>query len=190
MNSEKNCPTVIALREDQVEHQEHDAGAQEVDRRALDEAEAAQVAHLLQLELQDLVGGRVQPGDLLLRRARGSSPARCCAATRSSSPASAVVSATITFWICLDAPAEHRAEDAEQRDGQEVDRRDQPVHAEGVDHHEDDADQRREQHVDRRSRSASRRRCAPSAACRASRRCADPRTPSRAARSEWRMPSE
>ena len=43
-------------RVDQVEHQEHDAGAQQVHRRALDEAQAAQVADLLQLQLQDLAG--------------------------------------------------------------------------------------------------------------------------------------
>ena len=117
---------------------------------ALDEAEAAQVAHLLQLELQDLAGRAVQP-----RRSPAAPSPRLFTSSmlRSDSvvePASAVVSATMTFWICLDPPAQHRAEHAEHRHGQEVDRRDQPVHAERVDHHEDDADERREQHVDRR----------------------------------------
>ena len=50
----------------------------------------------------------------------------------------------------FDAPAEHRAEHAEDRHRQEIDRRDQPVHAERVDHHEDDPDERREEHVDAR----------------------------------------
>src|SRR5688572_25836910 len=54
---------------DQVEHQEEDAGAQEVDRGALDEAEAAQVFHLLQLELENFPGRAVQPLDLLLTQA-------------------------------------------------------------------------------------------------------------------------
>ena len=54
-------------RIDQIEHQEHDARAQQVHRRALDEAEAPDVAHLLQLELEDACGGAVEPRDLLRR---------------------------------------------------------------------------------------------------------------------------
>ena len=46
------------LREDQVEHQEQDRGAQGVDRGALDEAQQAQRADLAQLELQDPAGDR------------------------------------------------------------------------------------------------------------------------------------
>ena len=56
------------LHVDQVEHQEHDARAQRVDHGALDEAEAPDVADLLQLQLQDLVGGAVEPRDLLRRQ--------------------------------------------------------------------------------------------------------------------------
>jgi hypothetical protein len=56
-------------------------------------------------------------------------------------PASAVVSATMTFWIRLDLLAQDRAHDAEQRHRGEVDRRDQPVDAERVDDDEDDADE-------------------------------------------------
>ena len=73
----------------------------EVDARALDEAQAAQVAHLLQLELQDLAGRRVEPR----RSPAGASPRLFTSSMlRSDSvvePASAVVSATITFWIVL-----------------------------------------------------------------------------------------
>ena len=43
---------------------------QEIDRGALDEAQAPQVAHLPQLEAQDLVGRRIQTADLLLRQAQ------------------------------------------------------------------------------------------------------------------------
>ena len=63
----KELPHRDALREDQVEHQEQDGSPQEIDERALDEAQAAQIAHLLQLQLQDLRGGRVQAIDFLLR---------------------------------------------------------------------------------------------------------------------------
>ena len=52
-------------------------------------------------------------------------------------PASAVVSATITFWIFLIRFESTRAEDAEQGHGEQEDRRDDPVHGGGVDHHED-----------------------------------------------------
>ena len=67
MSSEKNWPTEICLSEDQVQHQEQDRRAQEVDGRALDEAEGAEVAHLLELELEDLVRRRVEAIDLLIR---------------------------------------------------------------------------------------------------------------------------
>src|SRR5205823_875573 len=52
--------------EDEVHHQEHDSGAQRVHRRSLDETQTAQVLHLLQFELQNLVGRAVQPVNLLL----------------------------------------------------------------------------------------------------------------------------
>ena len=65
-------------------------------------------------------------------------------------PASAVVSADDLLLDDLDALAQHRAEDAENRHGKEVHRRDQPVHRKRVHHHENDADERREEHVDRR----------------------------------------
>ena len=48
----------------------------------------------------------------------------------------------------LDAAAQHGTEHPENRDRQEIRRRNQPVHAERIDHHEDNADERGEQHVD------------------------------------------
>ena len=66
----KELPDRDALREDQVEHQEQDRGPQQVDAGALHEAQAAQVAHLLQFQLEDLGGGGVEAGDLLLRQAQ------------------------------------------------------------------------------------------------------------------------
>ena len=55
-----------ALREDQIEHQEQDRGAQKVDKRSLDEAQTAEILHLFEFELQDFSGGRVEVIDLLL----------------------------------------------------------------------------------------------------------------------------
>src|SRR5438093_12489448 len=53
-------------RVNQVQHQEHDARAQEIHRGALNEAEAPHVANLLQLQLQDLAGRAVEAVDFLL----------------------------------------------------------------------------------------------------------------------------
>src|SRR6266581_2850083 len=54
------------LRIYQVQHHEHDAGPQRIHRGPLNEAETPQVAHLLQLEFQDLPRRAIQPLDLLL----------------------------------------------------------------------------------------------------------------------------
>src|SRR5262245_57453448 len=53
---------------DQIQHQEHDAGAQRVHTRPLNETEAAQVPNFLELELEYLVGRAVQASDFLLRQ--------------------------------------------------------------------------------------------------------------------------
>ena len=55
----------------------------------------------------------------------------------------------MAFWTTLIFRLQDRAENPEQRHGQEIDRGDEPVHAPRVDHHEDDADERGEEHVDR-----------------------------------------
>ena len=134
---------------DQVEHQEHDAGPQGIDHGALDEAEAADVADLLQLELQDLVGGAVEARDLLRRQPQALHQLDVSQRLRRR-PGERRGLGDDRLLDHLDLLAEHGAQEAERRDGQKVDRGDQPVDAPGVDHHEDDADQRREQHVDRR----------------------------------------
>src|SRR5262245_48544426 len=54
------------LIEDQVQHQQQDRRADEVDGGPLHEAETADVADFLELELQDLAGRRVESVDLLL----------------------------------------------------------------------------------------------------------------------------
>ena len=123
-------------------------GSKEVDGRALDEAEAPQVAHFLELELQDLSRRAVQPIDFLLPEAEtlhqldvpqrlGRRPGKCRRLGND------------YFLNRFDAPAQYGAQQPEHGDGQEIDRRDQPVDAERVGHHEDDPDERREQHVDR-----------------------------------------
>src|SRR6266699_1131489 len=53
----------------QVQHHEHDAGPQRIHRGPLNEAETPQVAHLLQLEFQNLARRAIQPLDLLLCKA-------------------------------------------------------------------------------------------------------------------------
>src|SRR6185503_3046454 len=136
------------LREDEIEHQEQDAGPQGVDGRALDEAEAPQVAHLPQLESQDLRGRRIQASDLLLRQPQALHQLDV-AQRFGRRPGKGRRLGNDLFLNHLDLAAQDRAEDAQQRHSREIDRRDQPVHGERVDHHENHADQRREQHVDR-----------------------------------------
>ena len=85
------------LVEDQVEHEEQDRRAHEVDARALDEAQAADVADLLELELEDLVGRRVEPQRLPARTSPRLFTSSMLRSDSVVAPASAVVSATMTF---------------------------------------------------------------------------------------------
>src|ERR1035441_6733638 len=62
----KELPNRDLLPEDQIEHQEKDAGAQRVHRRSLNEAQAAQVLHLLQFKPENLFRGPVQAKHFLL----------------------------------------------------------------------------------------------------------------------------
>ena len=71
MNSEKNWPTEIRLREDQVQHQKQNAGAQEVDASALQKAKAADIADFLEFQLENLAGCGVEAVDFLIRQAEG-----------------------------------------------------------------------------------------------------------------------
>ncbi len=134
-------------RVNQVQHQEHDAGAQQVDAGALNEAEAAQVLHLLQLEAEDLRGGAVQPGDFLRPQAEALHQLDVAQRFGGRSGQRSRFGDDDLLNL-LDSAAEHRAEDAEDRHGQEVRGRDQPMDADRVGHDEEDADQRREKNID------------------------------------------
>ena len=54
--------------EDQIHHEELNAGPQEVDEGALNETQAAQIADLFELQFQDLCRCGVEPADFLLRQ--------------------------------------------------------------------------------------------------------------------------
>src|SRR5215472_13765146 len=56
-------------RENQVEHQSQNRGAQRIHRCSLNEAQAAQILHLLQLKTEDLSCRTIQALDFLLRQA-------------------------------------------------------------------------------------------------------------------------
>src|SRR5271170_334366 len=66
----EKLPDRNLLPEDQIEHQEQNAGAERVDRRPLYKTEAAQVLHLLQFESENLFRDPVQPPDLLRRQSQ------------------------------------------------------------------------------------------------------------------------
>src|ERR1700738_4870174 len=54
------------LGEDQVKHHEENRSAQEINGRSLYEAQASDVLHFLELEIEDLLGSRVQPHHFLI----------------------------------------------------------------------------------------------------------------------------
>jgi hypothetical protein len=137
------------LREDQVQHQEEDARAQRVDRRALDEAQAAQVAYLLQLQAQDLLRRAVQAAHLLLGQPHALDQLDVPERFRGGAGQGGRLGHD-DLLDGLDAAGEGGAEPAQERHGQEVDGSDDPVDGEGVDRHEHDAHQGGEHGVDGR----------------------------------------
>ena len=58
------------LAEDQVEHQEQDAGAQRIYRRALDETQAAQIFHLLEFQLENFFRDPIEAPDFLMGKSQ------------------------------------------------------------------------------------------------------------------------
>src|SRR6185312_3430716 len=125
------------LCEDEVQHQEQDGRSQQIHTRSLNEAEAAEIAHLLQLELEDLLGRRIQARNLLLRETEALDQRdfphrfRRRAGERRRLRDDHLLHA-------LDSTAQHRAEQAEQRNREQKRRRDRPVNLVCVYHHEHD----------------------------------------------------
>src|SRR5256714_11147634 len=62
----EELPNRDFLRENQIEHHEQDARAQEIHGGALHEAETSDVPYLLELEPQDLLRGRIETHDFLI----------------------------------------------------------------------------------------------------------------------------
>ena len=135
------------LRVDEVQHQAEDRGAQGVHGGALDEAEAAEVADLAQLQGQDLVRGGVEPAHLLGGEAEALDQLDVPQRLRGGAGQGRRLLHDRGLHG-LDLLAEGRAEQGEGRDAEEVGGGDDPVHAQGVHGDEDDADQGREQDVD------------------------------------------
>ena len=103
-------------------------GPQQVDERALDEAQAAQVADLLQLQLQNLRGGGVQPVDLLLRQAEALHQFDV-AQRFGGRPGQRRGLFDDGLLHRLDLAAQQGTQAAQQRNGEQIRRPDRPVHA-------------------------------------------------------------
>src|SRR5262249_29796836 len=103
-----------SLRVDQVQHQKHDAGAQEVHRGALNEAQTSHVTNLLQLQLENLVRRRVQACDLLLRQPETLHQLDISQRFGRRSREGRRLRHDDLLYL-LDAPAEYRTEEAKQR---------------------------------------------------------------------------
>src|ERR1035437_10209059 len=137
-----------ALRENQVEHEEQDGGAQQVDAGALYEAQAAQVAQLLQFQFEDLGGGGIEARDLLLRQAQALHQLDIAQGFRGGAGQRGGLAHDVLLHFFYLA-AQPLAQPAEKRHGRQVGRHHAPVHARGVDDDEYQADQRGEDQVDR-----------------------------------------
>src|SRR5262249_55726412 len=66
----KELPERDLLRVNEIQHESQNRRPEEVDRSALDKAEAPEIADFLQLELQDFLGCRVESPGFLLREAQ------------------------------------------------------------------------------------------------------------------------
>ena len=142
---EKLAQTDVVLHP-QVQQQQDDDVAQQVHKGALHKGEGAQVAHFAQLQFQNFVGGGVQALGFLLGQAQAFDEFDVAQALGGGAGQGRGFGHD-GLLDDLDALAQHKAQDAQQRDGEEVARRNGPVHRDGVPHHEDDAHQRRKQHV-------------------------------------------
>src|ERR1051325_10242459 len=137
------------LVEDQVEHEEQNRRADQIDARPLDEAQTSDVANLLQLQLEDLLGRRVQPADLLFGEAEALDQLDVAQGLRGSAGESGRFGHD-DLLNDLDAPAQDHAKRAEDGDGGQEGGRDRPVDLIGVDHDDDHTHEAREQNVHER----------------------------------------
>ena len=135
------------LAKNQIQQQEQNTGAQRIDRRTLDETQAAQVFHFLEFELQNLFRDAVEPHYFLMREAQAlhqfniAQRLRCRARQRGRLGNNGLLH-------LLDPFAEHRTDNPEQWNCDQKRRRNRPMHPEGVDHHKNDADHRNKKHID------------------------------------------
>src|SRR3954470_10924626 len=144
----EKLPDRDLLREDQIQHHEQNAGPQQVDRRTLDEAQAADVLHFLELEPQDLLGGGVESHHFLVGQSKTLNQLDVAQRFRRRARQRRRLGDDLLLDD-LHPPTQHPAERAEQRHGRQERRHDNPMHRQGVDDHEYDADERREDQVDR-----------------------------------------
>src|SRR5882762_4120589 len=136
------------LAENQVEQKEKQRSPQGVDRRALNETQAAQIANLSQLQLKNLPGRIVQPRDFLLRQSQTLHELDV-AQRFGRGPRQRGRLRHNRLLYLLDAPAQHGANPAEQRYGHKEGRSNGPIRLEGVNHDKGHANERGKHNVDK-----------------------------------------
>src|SRR5439155_24328937 len=124
----KELADADSLGEDEIQHQEQDRRPQQVDAGALYEAQTAQVAHFLQLQLEDLGRGRVEPCDLLLGQTQTFNELDV-AQRLGGRPGERGCLPDDVLLHLFDLAAQHRAQAAQQRHGEQIGGRDGPVYA-------------------------------------------------------------
>ena len=136
------------LREDEVQHDEQNRCAEEIDGCPLYEAQTAQVADFFQLQMEDLPGRAVEAVDLLPGQSEAFDELDIPQRLRRG-PRQRGCFSNDHLLDRLDFPAQDAAQNAEKRDGGEVDGGDHPVDSERIDHYEYHPDKRRKKCADR-----------------------------------------
>src|SRR3990170_2797090 len=135
------------LGEDQVQHQKENARPQQIHRRSLNEAQASDVLHLLQLEVQDFLRRRVEPQYLLIREPQAFHQLDVAKGLRRRAGQRGRLGDD-HLLNGLDPAAQYPAQEAEQRHCGEKRGHDDPVDRQRIDHDEHHPDQRREDQID------------------------------------------
>src|SRR5881409_523281 len=131
----------------QIEHETQNRRAHRVDGRSLDEAQAAQVLDLFQLEIEDFAGRVVQTPDLLLSQPETLHQLDVSQGLRRRTCEGGGFGDN-HFLNLLDFPAEDGNQCAQDGNREEINGRNQPVYPQRINHDEDNTHQRNEKNVD------------------------------------------
>ena len=142
----QELPDVYPLRKNQVHHEKQNARPHGIDTGSLNETQAPDVPDLLEFQFENSSRRRIEATHFLIGEAKAFDqldiPQRLRRGTGKRSGFSHDI-----FLDCFDLLAQSKAEHAKNRNRQEIDGRDHPIHTDRVDHYENNPDQRNEEQV-------------------------------------------